>query len=81
MGMTKTEAPTITHIEPMGSITVATLSDGRSVIARNTGDRWTGKHVDVSLYDPRTMVIGDLVVLRAGTSHRLALDAALIKLA
>lgn len=71
---------TVTATETAGTATIATLSDGRAIIARPTGDRWTGRMVDVALFDANRMTVGELITLRAGTSHRLALDEAVNKL-
>ncbi len=80
MSQCETATIHITATESAGTATIATLSDGRVVIARNCGDRWTGKMVDVSDFDPQRMLIGELVTLRSGTSRRLALDEAIDKM-
>ena len=64
-----------------GPHTVATLTTGQTLIARTVGDRWTGAMVEVADFNPTTLAIGAMVTLRPGTSHRLAIAAAITKLA
>lgn len=64
----------------LGFATLVTLTDGRSLIARNVGDRWTGALVLVTWFDPTTLVVGEYISRHAGTSHRIAIDKALATL-
>lgn len=69
----------ITGTRMVENYTVATLSDGREIGAKTTGNRW-GTYVDVSFIDVERCVWLKHVHLRKGTSHRLALAEAIERL-
>lgn len=71
---------TITATRTVGPYTVATLSDGREIGAKRVSGRYIGTMTEVRFVDVEQSRCGEHITIRQGTSHPLALAAAVEKL-